>query len=95
MMIKVTKIISIEPYTVICTLSNGGQYTLDVSPLIRNHSQLNGVKKLLSNDVFRTARIGDMGEITWDNIVETDNITWNYDISPEYIYYNGVKSNHS
>jgi hypothetical protein len=35
--------------------------------------------------------LGDFGEIFWSNIVESkDKQLMDYDISPEYFYFNGV-----
>ncbi|MFP5041761.1 hypothetical protein [Parasediminibacterium sp. JCM 36343] len=67
---------------------------MDVYPLIQNHKNLNGIEQLLANQVFSKARIGEMGEIVWDKIIKTNVygkvVIWDYDISPEFAFYNAV-----
>jgi len=51
-----------------------------------------GIDKLLEIPVFKNVRIGEMGELVWDNIIKTEHngetILMNYDISPEFAYIN-------
>ena len=40
---------------------------------------------------LKNAKIGTFGEIYWkDAVYNSTNEKWNYDISPEYINFNGV-----
>ncbi len=91
-MIKVIEIKKVEPYAVECTFNNGISKKLDVYPLIQNHKDLVGIDKLLEAQVFNNVRIGEMGELVWDNIIKTEyngeTILMNYDISPEFAFVN-------
>jgi hypothetical protein len=95
-MIRVTEIIEKSPYYLLCRFNDGSVKRLDVLPLITNHSHINGVESLLNEAVFRNVRIGDFGEIVWDRIVMTTvngvETFWDYDISPEYAYHNGLRN---
>ena len=85
-MIRVEKLVEIGPYFIICKMNNDVLKRLDVEPLINAHSKINGVKSLLNSEVFNTAKVGDLGEVYWkDVVINSSNERWNYDISPEYI----------
>jgi hypothetical protein len=93
MTLKIQKIISIEPYSVVCRFNNGIVRQLDIKPLIENHTKLKGIDKLLNENIFRRVRIGKMGELLWKKVVEesdSDNktILWDFDISPEFFFQN-------
>lgn len=88
-MIKVTKIVEIAPYYIICDMSNGVKKRLEILPLIESQKRLQGIELLKEKKVFESAGIGEMGEIFWKDIVTIKNGRWNYDISPEFIFYNG------
>ncbi len=89
-MIKVMEIKRVEPYAVECKFNNGISKVLDVYPLIQNHKDLVGIDKLLEMQVFSSVRVGEMGELVWDNIIKTEyngeTILMNYDISPEFAF---------
>ncbi len=93
-MIKTTAIESIDPYFLICRLSNNAVKRLDVYPLIQNHKELEGIEKLLDAQTFKKARIGEMGEIVWDKIIKInyqgEELIWDYDISPEFAFEHAV-----
>jgi hypothetical protein len=90
-MFKVKKIIEVTPYSIICELNNGILKKLDILPLIEKHSNFKGIDQLKNKARFESVAIGEMGEIFWKNIITTPkNEKWNYDISPEYIFYNGI-----
>jgi len=95
-MIRVTEIIEKTPYYLLCRFNDGSVKKLDILPLIHNHAHLKGVETLLNEVVFRNVRIGELGEIVWDRIVRTtDNgveTYWDYDISPEFAYQNGLSN---
>ena len=91
-MVKVISIDHIELYKITCSLNNGSKRVVDVKPLIQNHLHLGGITELLKEDRFLSAEIGKMGEILWKNIIRTTgNELWDYDISPEFIFYEGRK----
>lgn len=90
-MYKVKKIIDVTPYSIICELNNGILKKLDILPLIEKHSNFNGINQLKNKTTFESVAIGEMGEIFWKNLITTKkNEKWNYDISPEYIFHNGI-----
>ena len=90
-MFKVKKIVEVKPYSIICELNNGVLKKLEILPLIEKHSNFNGIDQLKDKTTFESVAIGEMGEIFWENIITTsDNEKWNYDISPEFIFHNGI-----
>lgn len=90
-MFKVKKIIEIVPYSIVCELNNGIKKKLDILPLMEKHSNFQGIDQLKNKATFESVAIGDMGEIFWKNIITTsNNEKWNYDISPEFIFHNGI-----
>ena len=90
-MLKVNKILEIENFAIICEFNNGVKKKLNVLPLIQNHSHLQGIDLLQNEIVFKKVAVGEMGEIFWKNIITSkSNDLWNYDISPEFIFYNGT-----
>lgn len=89
-MIKVTKIVEIAPYYIVCDLSNGVKKRLEILPLIENQKRLEGIESLKEKTIFESAGIGEMGEIFWKDLITIKSKHWNYDISPEYIFYNGI-----
>lgn len=89
-MLKISKILRIDSFKIIGQFNDGQIKKLDVYPIIQNHLHLKGVNNLLNLAVFDKAKVGDFGEIFWSNIVELkDETLLDYDISPEYFYFNG------
>lgn len=88
-MIKATKIVEIAPYYIVCNLNNGVKKRLEILPLIENQKSIQGVELLKDQKIFESAGIGIMGEIFWKDLITIKNERWNYDISPEFIFYNG------
>lgn len=89
MMLKVIKIIKIEPFEITCQLNNGMISKLEMEPIFEKHSHLNGIEQLRNFETFRKAKIGEMGEIYWEKIIHSNGVDWNYDISPEYFLQEG------
>ena len=89
-MIKVTKIVEIAPYYIVCDMNNGLKKRLEILPLIENQKKFNGIDLLMEKDVFESAGIGVMGEVFWKDIITIKDEHWNYDISPEFIFFNGT-----
>ena len=91
-MIKVTSIERAEPYFLVCRFNNTAVKKLDILPLIENHKNLQGIEQLLESQIFKKVRIGEMGQIVWDNIIKTnyngEQMIWDYDISPEFAFEN-------
>lgn len=95
-MLKITGIEILDGFKILCIFNNGVSKILHVLPLLQNHTHLPGIEKLKEKNSFAKARIGLFGEIIWDNIIEMNNGNekeiWDYDISPEFVFYNGVNS---
>lgn len=91
-MIRITNITVIPPYQLNCKFNSGAIKKLNVLPIIEHHKHLTGVESLLNEEIFKNVRIGEFGEIYWENIVKTEYdgqiLCWNYDISPEFAYQN-------
>lgn len=91
-MIKVVSIDKIEPYVLTCSFNDGSQRSLDIRPLIQKHIHLEGIRDLLEESRFLKAEIGEVGQILWRNSIRSSNDEiWDYDISPEFFYYKGMK----
>lgn len=91
MMYKVSKILQIEQYSIVCQLNTGIKKKIEILPLIEIHSHLNGINQLKDKSIFDKVAIGTMGELFWEHlIISKSNEKWNYDISPEYIYNFGL-----
>ncbi len=89
-MVKVQNIVSINNNILVCELNNGEFKKIDLSELISNHKHLIGIDKLKDIQYQKTAKIGEFGEIFWENTIHSNNEVWNYDISPEYILHQGI-----
>jgi len=89
-MIKVLEILEVNLEHIVCRLSNNVVKKVNIKSLISNHNHLNGIKKLEDATYLQLAQIGDLGEIFWPKtILGKGGDTWNYDISPEFIYHCG------
>ena len=95
-MLKITGIEIQDGFRILCIFNNGVSKTIHVLPLLQNHKHLPGIEKLQEAKAFSKARVGLFGEIIWHNIIEMKNGNekemWDYDISPEFVFYNGVNN---
>ena len=95
-MLKISYINLLDDCTILCTFNNGITKAIDVMPLLEKHKHLQGIEKLKEKNIFSKARIGMFGEIVWDKIIRLadskENEMWDYDISPEFVFYNGVNA---
>ena len=93
-MLKINHINLLEDFTILCTFNNGITKIIDILPLLEKHKHLQGIEKLKEKNIFSNARVGIFGEIVWDKIIRfansKENELWDYDISPEFVFYNGV-----
>jgi len=93
-MIRITNITVIPHYQLNCRFNSGAIRKLNVLPIIEHHKHLTGVESLLNEEIFANVRIGEFGEIYWENIVKTEYdgqvLFWDYDISPEFAYQNSI-----
>lgn len=87
---KIIKIEFNESNQIICHFDNNELRVLDLSNLINDKY----INKILSDEnVFKSAKIGEFGELFWHNSAEMKDLNGNiipceYDISPEFAYYN-------
>jgi len=89
-MIKVIKILEIQPEFIDCELNNGFKKRISLHPLLKKHSNFKGIEQLQNVQFLKTAKIGQFGEIFWKDVVtSSNNEKWNYDISPEFINFHG------
>ena len=95
-MLKINHIKLPGDYTIVCTFNNGITKAINVLPLLEKHKHLPGIEKLKEKNIFLKARIGIFGEIVWDKIIQSananENELWDYDISPEFVFYNGANT---
>lgn len=92
-MIKVKNINKIDGYTLELLFNNGEIKQLDFKRIIDNNEKDIYIKKLVNLEKFCQVRVGDLGEIYWENLAtikELDGsiVPCNYDCSPEFIYAN-------
>jgi len=90
MNIKPTQILSVAPYYIVCQFNNGEIKKIDVTSCLDKNNIY--VKTILTENVFKTAKIGELGQIFWDNIAEmkdenNNTIKCEYDLSPEFVYH--------
>lgn len=93
-MLKISHINLLDNFTILCTFNNGITKKIAILPLLEKHKHLPGIEKLKEKNIFSKARIGMFGEIVWDKIIQfadsKEDVMWDYDISPEFVFYNGV-----
>jgi hypothetical protein len=90
-MYKIKHVKAILPHSIVCEFDTGTKKILNIQPLLENHAHLEGINLLKNNAIFEKVAVGQMGEVYWENIITTQNKQiWNYDISPEYVFYNGI-----
>ena len=90
-MIRVVKILDIQQEYIDCELNNGTKKRITLHPLLEKHSNFKGIEQFQNLQFLKNAEIGAFGEIFWKDAVFTStNEKWNYDISPEFIYFHGA-----
>ena len=95
-MIKAVEILEIIPFKVVCKFNTGEIKQIELASMIKNSNQYVNKKKLLEEAFFKQASIGVFGELYWKNAAYFRNennelIPCEYDLSPEFIYYNSDK----
>jgi hypothetical protein len=93
MMIKITKIEFLSSFKILCEFNNKERRILDLKNSLDSNHKL--VKNILDTQIFKMAKIGEFGEIYWDNAGEIKELDGKitkceYDISPEFAYYHSV-----
>jgi hypothetical protein len=87
-MFKATNILNIDHYQITCRLNEKFVRTIDMLPILEHHKNLNGIDKLMNFQKIKEVKIGLMGELYWENIINTDDEVLDYDVSPEFTYFN-------
>ena len=90
---KIIDITFKEPYKILCYFNTGEKRMLNLKKIL--DPQQKYAKKVFDDNVFYRAKVGDFGEIYWDNLAEIKDldgkyISCVYDISPELIYSNSI-----
>ena len=94
MVIKIQSIKILDSHKILCVFNTGETRILDITLSLDSTYKL--VKKLANQDVFKNAKIGQFGEIYWEEIGEMRELDGSitscvYDISPEFVFYNSTK----
>jgi hypothetical protein len=89
-MVKVTHIEIVDSHTILCVFSTNERRLLDIHKVLDPENRL--VKKVLQPATFKQAKIGEFGEILWENAGEIRELdgsvsSCEYDISPEFAYH--------
>lgn len=95
-MIKAVEILKISPFKVVCRFNTGEIKQIELESVINNSNQYVNKKKLLDEEFFKQVSIGVFGELYWENAAYFKNengelIPCEYDLSPEFVYYNSCK----
>ena len=74
MLYKITKIISIEPYTVTCVFNTGEIREIDFTDWVNEFKQLHNdwTSRLADPEFFITAKLADYGTIAWGEDIDFD-----------------------
>jgi len=92
-MIKITEISIKEPFKIICTFNTSEIKILDLKKVLDGRNQY--AKKILDTSIYAKVKIGEFGELTWENMAKMKDengelISCAYDISPEFAYHHSV-----
>ena len=88
---KPIKILDISKEEIICEMSNGEIRSINLNESLQDTDKYK--KIVLKSDVIINAKIGDVGQIYWAEIAvmkdeDGNNISCEYDLSPEFFYEN-------
>ena len=92
-MVKVTHIEIVDSQTILCVFNTNERRILDIQKVLDPEHRL--VKKVLHPARFHQAKVGEFGEILWENAGEIRELDGSispceYDISPEFAYHHSV-----
>ena len=90
---KLLEIVEIDSFSIICTFTNGEVRKLEIDKILEAKKEDLYVKKILTPIVFNSVKIGELGQLYWENIAQMKDENGNfkpceYDMSPEFVYYN-------
>ena len=88
-MLKIKNISLMPNYTLRCVFNTGEVRIFNLQKSLDKNNRF--VRKVLSLEVFEKVKLGDFGELYWDEIGEIKELngsisSCNYDISPEFVY---------
>jgi hypothetical protein len=74
MMYRITKIISVKPFKIICLFNNQETRLIDFTDWVKEFSIKNNgwTSKLADPDYFQTVQLADYGTLAWSNEVDFD-----------------------
>ena len=89
-MIKIISIEILDSFQILCYFNSNERRILDLKNVLDPNNRF--VNKILNPTIFRKAKVGEFGEIKWDNMGEIKELDGSltlceYDISPEFAYY--------
>ena len=90
-MIKLIKIHCLADFKIHCFFNNEQEGLLDLKRVLKGDF----ASTILQEQVFKKAKIGDLGEIYWEGIAKIQDwdgkiISCAYDMSPEFVYLNAT-----
>ena len=88
-MIKAVEILKIDFYTIICKFNNGEVKKIEVDKVLSTSDPY--YAKVLNTEIFKTVKIGQQGQLYWQNVAQIKELdgtytACEYDISPEFLY---------
>ena len=74
MLHKITKILSVEPYSLVCTFNTNEVRKIDLTEWVNEFKKLNNnwTSRLADPNFFVTAKVADYGTIVWDGDIDLD-----------------------
>ena len=74
MLHKITKILSAEPYKVICVFNTGEIREIDLAQWVKEFKMLdnNWTSRLADPHFFETVKVAEYGTLVWDNDIDLD-----------------------
>jgi hypothetical protein len=89
-MIKISRIEILDSFKILCYFNSNERRILDLKNVLDPNNRF--VNKILNPIDFGQAKVGEFGEIKWDNMGEIKELDGSltlceYDISPELAYY--------
>ena len=74
MLHKITKILSVEPYSLVCVFNTNEIRRVDLAQWVNEFKNLNNnwTSKLADPVFFATVKVADYGTIVWDNDIDLD-----------------------
>ena len=92
-MLKIETIQILETYKLLCVFNTGEKRILDIQSTLDLANEY--VKRIVQPETFKKVKIGDFGQIYWENIAEMKDLNGvtfpcEFDMSPEFVYHNSA-----